>query len=116
MSDERFDAFLMALARARTRRAMLAAVAASTTAATALSDTVWAGRATIEACESKGERCQEKTDCCSKRCRKRKNAKKGRCRCSREGQRCNDPLDCCVGPEDLFCAEDSRRCEVPAND
>jgi hypothetical protein len=43
----------------------------------------------------KGARCRRNTQCCSGRCKRKKNKKRGRCRCSRIGAACSAASDCC---------------------
>ncbi len=101
MSNDRFDAMLTALARARTRREMLAAVAVASAAGGALDATP--STAQSNGCRGVTSRCKRNGQCCSGRCRTRRGKKKGRCRCSTQGKRCLDTRDCCDGEDDLVC-------------
>ena len=110
MSDDQFDAMLTALARARTRREMLAAVGVATAGAAATAAT---GEAQSSGCRGDSSRCKRNTHCCSGRCRKRQG-KKGRCLCSTQGKRCLVTRDCCDGEVELVC--DNGFCEPTAQD
>lgn len=110
MSNDQFDAMLSALARARTRREMLAALGIAT-AGIAAADVP--GEAQNNGCRGVASRCKRDTQCCSGRCRQRRGKKKGRCRCSTQGNRCLVTRDCCDGEDDLFC--DGGICRVAAD-
>lgn len=98
MTDHRFDAILTAVARARSRREWLAAFTASALLAPAPS----APAAAV--CRGRNEKCKQKRECCSGRCRSRKGSRKRRkCACSPEGERCLEVSDCCEGDIRLFC-------------
>ncbi len=105
MSNDQFDAMLTALARARTRREMLAAVAVASAAGGALD--VTPATAQSNGCRGVTSRCKRDGQCCSGRCRKRRGKKKGRCRCSTQGKRCLETRDCCDGEGELVCDEGS---------
>ena len=111
MSNDRFDAMLTALARARTRREMLAALAVASAAGGALDTTP--ASAQSNGCRGVTSRCKRNGQCCSGRCRKRRG-KKGRCRCSTQGKRCLETRDCCDGEGELVC--DMGVCELVAQD
>jgi hypothetical protein len=117
MSGDWFDALAAALARARPRRAMAAALAAALTSGAVVpgGGPALAGQVYVEpACRGKGAKCRRGGQCCSGRCRKRKgkNGKKRRgvCRCSRYLEPCKDDGDCCSGDLSLVCA--SGKCET----
>ena len=100
MSNEQFDALLGALARARTRREMLAAIGVGTAGAAAMEAP---GGAQGNGCRGVASRCKRDGQCCSGSCRTRRGRKQGRCRCSTQGKRCVVARDCCDGGEELFC-------------
>ena len=111
MGEDRFDDVLTALARARTRREMLAALgvgAAGSAAATA------SGEAQNLECRGVSGRCKRNAQCCSGRCRTRRGKKQGRCRCSTLGKRCLVTRDCCDGEDELVC--DGGFCEPAVQD
>ncbi|MGH2617595.1 MAG: hypothetical protein ACRDJC_20370 [Thermomicrobiales bacterium] len=112
MTGEGFDAVVAALARARTRRAAVAALASAVALGTALDKgtPASAGQATVAPCRGKQAKCRKNAHCCSGRCRKRrgknKNRKKGKCRCSRHLERCHKDSDCCaLGGMPLVCVD-----------
>ena len=111
MSDGQFDLMLTALARARTRREMLAAIGMAS-AGTAGSANAVEGQS--NGCRGASSRCKRDGHCCSGRCRKRRDAKKGRCRCSVQGARCGVTGDCCDGEVELVC--DMGQCEPALQD
>ncbi len=100
MNDARFDALAAMLAAARTRRAMLAALAAATVSGVAAPRHQEARAALV--CRRRNERCNGKRECCSARCRQKKG-KTRKCACSPEGKRCHEPSDCCSTGIQLFC-------------
>jgi hypothetical protein len=104
MTPDRFDTLLAALARARTRRDMIAAAVAVITAGTTVGESARAVDSAAAVCRGRNEKCKHKRECCSERCRSRKGSKKKRkCDCSPEGERCLDVSDCCEGDVRLFC-------------
>jgi hypothetical protein len=112
VSNDRFDGMLTALAQARTRREMLAAVAVASAAGGALDATP--ASAQSNGCRGVTSRCKRDGQCCSGRCRKRRGKKKGRCRCSTQGKRCLVTGDCCNGEAELVC--DMGVCVLVAQD
>jgi hypothetical protein len=107
MMMERFDAAAAALARARTRREWIGALAIAVSGAIlgrALPAS--AGQATVVSpCRGKRAKCRRGGQCCSGRCRKRKSTKKGTCRCSGYLKPCKKSGDCCLlSGNPLVCA------------
>jgi hypothetical protein len=103
MTPDRLDTLLAALARARTRRGMIAAAATVITAGTTARETAQAVDLAAAICLGRNERCKHKRECCSEHCRPRKGKKKRKCACTPEGERCLDVKDCCEGDVRLFC-------------
>lgn len=89
MDALRFDAFVRTIGR----RAFLA----SALAGSPLLRSKGVATAQADACakRSPDERCRRNGDCCSGRCRIKKNKRKGRCRCSALRKPCFDNFDCC---------------------
>jgi hypothetical protein len=99
MTADQFDSVLAALARARSRREMFAALAVATVAGSAALDAAPAAAV----CRGRNERCKQKRECCSERCRSRKGKKRRKCACTEEGERCLETADCCKGDVRLLC-------------
>ena len=105
MTGAWFDAVVAALARARTRRAMIGPLASAVAArATFATVHVAAG----QQCRGKRSTCRRNGQCCSGRCRRRKGTSKGRCRCSRYLEPCRKGRDCCpLDGAPLVCASET---------
>jgi hypothetical protein len=113
MTEARLDAFAVALARAQTRRAMIAALAGAIVAGERSAS---AGQPSTEStCRGKGTKCRRDGQCCSGRCRqphgKHKKTRKGKCRCSPYLKPCQKDGDCCsLDGTPLVCA--SGKCQT----
>jgi hypothetical protein len=96
MDDGRFDDLTRTLARSRTRRASLRALAGGALAG----GLTWLGMGEAEAaCKPARKRCKRNKNCCSNKCTKRKNGKK-KCRgngptCLKNRTLCFDSDECC---------------------
>jgi hypothetical protein len=117
MTVEQFDTLVAAIARARTRRAVLAALAGSGTIGAALDKgtPASAGQLTLAPiCRGFHAKCKRGGQCCSGQCRKRRGKnkkKKGHCRCSTHLEPCHDDGDCCLlDGTPLVCA--SGKCQT----
>jgi hypothetical protein len=110
MMTEQFDAAAAALARARTRREWIGALAIAVSGAIlGRAIPVGAGQATVASpCRGKRSKCRRGGQCCSGRCRKRKSKNRGRCRCSRYLEPCREDGDCCpLNGNPLVCASET---------
>ena len=89
MEDRRFDA----VARTIGRRGVLGAALVGPPLLLA----VTAATAQADFCTKKKpeERCRRNRDCCSGRCKIKRNKRKGRCRCSQLRKPCFENFDCC---------------------
>ena len=103
MSGQGFDAIAVAMARARSRRALVAALAGATTIAGVLgiASPARAGQTTLvtPVCRGFRSKCKRGGQCCSGQCRKRRRKngkKKGKCRCSPYLTPCHEDGDCCL--------------------
>ena len=116
MDDRVFDA----LARGIERRGLLrtALLAAGLGRLATVTPSAHAGPIIDGFCEEKpkGGRCRRGGQCCSGRCKKKKNKRKGKCQCSPLQARCSSGDDCCppavvnaLLPECLFRSDDQQR-------
>jgi hypothetical protein len=103
MTPDRFDTLLRQLARARSRREMLAVLAAAIAAGAVTRESALAVDATAADCLGRNERCKRKSECCAGRCRRGKG-KKRKCGCSPRGAHCVESDDCCKTGNPLVCA------------
>lgn len=105
MTNNQFDALLAALARTRSRRETMAALAIALSAGPVAPDTIQARKRDGIECLGHKERCKRKSECCSGRCRSgQSKSKKRKCSCSPRGAHCVDGNDCCTKGSPLICA------------
>ena len=90
MDGRRFDAFTETLGRRGLLRAAITLVGSTLLPAADAS-----AQALTCDLKQKGERCRNGDACCSGRCKKRNNWKRGRCRCGKLRTPCFDNFDCC---------------------
>ena len=91
MDEMRFDLTVRAIGRRGLLRGTLAVLAAD------LALPFREARAGAAACVKRGpgERCRNGGQCCSNRCRKKKDKRFGRCRCGALNTPCAEDGDCC---------------------
>ncbi|HEU5430204.1 MAG TPA: hypothetical protein VFU81_00995 [Thermomicrobiales bacterium] len=116
MDSEQFDGFVRSLADARSRRALLRAVAAALAAPSVTGDATLAARPPT--CLADGKKCKKSkaSKCCSGICAKQ--GRKTKCQPAPFAHGCTNLSDSCAGV-DVACPEfqsDSLLCFVDAND
>ena len=103
MNAVRFDTFVASMARSRSRREALMALALASIGATALAGEAHGAEVMASACQGAGTKCKRKNACCSGQCRGREGKKKRKCACTPEGGRCRVTADCCAAANARTC-------------